>query len=135
MEEINQLFHSIRAQRHDFMNHVQTIHSLAELNKMDELKAYTSELTGEIRQMNDIINIGNPAIAALIRAKISQAELLKVRFETNINDMNKMELGVKSLDMTRIFGNLIDNAYDEVMNYPEERTYRAPCHWTKTRVP
>jgi signal transduction histidine kinase len=120
VEEINQLFHSIRAQRHDFMNDVQTIHSLAELNKVDELKAYTSELTGEIRQMNDIINIGNPAIAALIRAKISQAELLKVRFETSINDMNKMELGVKSLDMTRILGNLIDNAYDEVMNYPED---------------
>ena len=37
VEEINQLFHSIRAQRHDFMNHVQTIHSLAELNKVDEL--------------------------------------------------------------------------------------------------
>ncbi|BBH18727.1 hypothetical protein Back11_00720 [Paenibacillus baekrokdamisoli] len=120
VEEINQLFQSIRAQRHDFMNHVQTIHSLAELNKFTELKSYASELTGEIRQMNDIINIGNPAIAALVRSKISQAELLKVDLDTRISDMNNMELGVKSLDMTRILGNLIDNAFDEVLNYPED---------------
>ncbi|MFC5653535.1 sensor histidine kinase [Paenibacillus solisilvae] len=123
VEEINQLFQSIRAQRHDFLNHVQTIHSLAEVNKIDELKAYTAELTGEIRQMNDIINIGNPAIAALIRAKISQAELLRVQLETSISDMNKMELGVKSLDMTRILGNLIDNAFDEALNYSEEERF------------
>ena len=67
--------------------------------------------------------------------KISQAELLKVRFETNINDMNKMELGVKSLDMTQIFGNLIDNAYDEVMNYPEEERIVRLQIGQKLRVP
>jgi hypothetical protein len=121
VEEINQLFHSIRAQRHDFMNHVQTIHSLAELGKLDGLKAYTAELTGEIREMNDIINIGNPAIAALIRSKISQAESMKIQFETKFSDINQIALGVKSLDLTRMLGNLIDNAFDEVMNCPEEQ--------------
>ncbi|UVI28593.1 sensor histidine kinase [Paenibacillus spongiae] len=121
VEEINGLFRAIREQRHDFMNHVQTIHALAELNKTDELKSYTSELTGEIRQLNDIINIGNPAIAALIRSKISQAESLKIKLETSFADMSNLALGIKSLDLTRVLGNLIDNAFDEVMNYPEER--------------
>ncbi|MFC4779375.1 sensor histidine kinase [Paenibacillus sp. GCM10023252] len=119
VDEINQMFHSIRAQRHDFINHVQTIHSLAELQKTQELAAYTKELTGEIRLMNDIINIGNPAIAALIRSKISQAESLHVSLVTSFSGMNKLEMGVKTLDLTRILGNLIDNAFDEVMKYPE----------------
>lgn len=121
VDEVNGLFQSIREQRHDFMNHVQMIHSFVQMNKIDELKQYTEELAGEIRQMNDIINIGNPAIAALIRSKITQAEALKIIFKADFTDINKLELGVKSLDLTRMLGNLIDNAFDEVQSYPEER--------------
>jgi signal transduction histidine kinase len=121
VDEINQLFNTIRAQRHDFLNHVQTLHSLAELGKLDDLKAYSKELTGEIRVMNDIISIGNPAIAALVRSKISQAESRKIRFTTNFYALSHLELGVKSLDLTRLIGNLVDNAFDEVLKYPEEQ--------------
>lgn len=118
-EEINSLFHSIRAQRHDFINHVQTIHSLAELNKHKELIAYTKELTGEIKVMNDIINIGNPAIAALIRSKISQAEGHRINFQCRFNGLRLQGMGGKTLDINRILGNLIDNAFDEVLKYEE----------------
>ncbi len=121
IDEINQMFHSIRAQRHDFLNHVQTIHSLAELSKTKELAAYTKELTGEIRLMNDIINIGNPAIAALIRSKISQAESSKIQFACSFSGLNMQEMGAKTLDVNRILGNLIDNAFDEVLKYPDEQ--------------
>ncbi|SFE48532.1 Sensor_kinase_SpoOB-type, alpha-helical domain [Paenibacillus catalpae] len=120
VDEINSMFQSIRAQRHDFLNHVQTIHSLAELNKSKELVAYTKELTGEIRLMNDIINIGNPAIAALIRSKISQAESCRIAFTCSFSGLNRLEMGIKTLDVNRMLGNLIDNAFDEVMKYGEE---------------
>ncbi|REK69390.1 sensor histidine kinase [Paenibacillus paeoniae] len=120
-EEINSLFHSIRAQRHDFINHVQTIHSLAELNKHKELVAYTKELTGEIKVMNDIINIGNPAIAALIRSKISQAEGHRINFQCRFNGLRLQGMGGTTLDINRILGNLIDNAFDEVLKYDEEQ--------------
>lgn len=120
-EEINSLFHSIRAQRHDFINHVQTIHSLAELNKHKELVAYTKELTGEIKDMNDIINIGNPAIAALIRSKISQAEGHRIHFQCQFKGLRLQGMGGKTLDINRILGNLIDNAFDEVLKYDENQ--------------
>ncbi|WP_246096595.1 sensor histidine kinase [Paenibacillus sinopodophylli] len=123
VEEINQMFHSIRAQRHDFLNHVQTIHSLAELNKSQELVAYTKELTGDIRLMNDIINIGNPAIAALVRSKISQAEIHKIHFSCSFAGLNMTEMGIKTLDVNRMLGNLIDNAFDEVLKYGEDRRH------------
>ncbi|MGO4111115.1 sensor histidine kinase [Paenibacillus sp. YAF4_2] len=121
VDEINSMFQSIRAQRHDFLNHVQTIHSLAELNKSKELVAYTKELTGEIRLMNDIINIGNPAIAALIRSKISQAESHRIAFSCSFSGLNRLEMGLKTLDVNRMLGNLIDNAFDEVLKYAEDR--------------
>jgi len=120
IDEINGLFHSIRAQRHDFINHVQTIRSLAELNKTSALVAYTKELTKDIRDMNDMINIGNPAIAALIRSKISQAESHHIEMECVFDGLNTKEMGAKTLDVNRIIGNLIDNAFDEVLKYDQE---------------
>lgn len=123
VDEINQMFQSIRAQRHDFLNHVQTIHSLAELDKSRELVAYTKELTGDIRLMNDIINIGNPAIAALVRSKISQAESNKIQFICSFTGLNMQEMGVRTLDVNRMLGNLIDNAFDEVLKYAEDRRH------------
>ncbi|WP_224722913.1 sensor histidine kinase [Paenibacillus vietnamensis] len=123
VEEINQLFQAIRAQRHDFVNHVQTIHSLAELDKSKELVAYTKELTGDIRLMNDIINIGNPAIAALVRSKISQAENYRIQFSCSFTGLNLKDMGVKTLDVNRMLGNLIDNAFDEVLGYTEDRRH------------
>jgi sensor histidine kinase regulating citrate/malate metabolism len=35
--------------------------------------------------------------------------------------MNNLKLGVKSLDLTKVLGNLIDNAIDEVSLLPEEK--------------
>ncbi|MFD1956601.1 sensor histidine kinase [Paenibacillus thailandensis] len=119
-EEMNQMFLAIRGQRHDFINHVQTIHALAELNKTEELVAYTKELTGEIRAVNDIIHIGNPAVAALVRSKISQAETFKIRFICSFEGLEQLEMGTRTFDLNRVIGNLIDNAFDEVRKMPEE---------------
>lgn len=123
VEEINQLLVSVKAQRHDFLNYVQTIQSLVDLGKVTELKDFMKELTGEIQLTNEMINIGNPAIAALIRSKLAQALERKVRFENNFHGLDKLDFGMKSLDLTRVIGNLIDNAFDEVMKYPEDRRF------------
>lgn len=121
LTEMNQLYNSIRAQRHDFINHVQTMHSMATLNKVNELKAYAKELSGEVHELSELITIDNPAIAALVRSKLSQAAGQKTRLECSFEGMGTLELGVKSLDLTRMLGNLIDNALDEVSHYPEEK--------------
>ncbi|WP_279630128.1 sensor histidine kinase [Paenibacillus protaetiae] len=120
-DEINQMFQAIRGQRHDFLNHVQTIYALAELRKSEELLAYAKELTGEIRAMNDIINIGNPAIAALIRSKLSQAEAFHIQLDCKLGGLTKLGMGIRTLDLNRMIGNLIDNAFDEVLKFPEEQ--------------
>lgn len=121
IEEMNRMFDMIRSQRHDFSNHVQTLHSLAQLNKLDDLRSYAKDLAGEIRIADDFINIGNPAIAALVRSRLSQAETGKIDFESRFSGLERLDLGVKSLDMIRMIGNLVDNAFDEVMNYGEEK--------------
>lgn len=119
VEEINALFQLIRSQRHDFINQVQTIHSLTKLKHYEELEKFTEEIAGEIHIINDYINIGHPAIAALIRSKLSQAEAHHIHCSHDVKAVKLTALAGQALDINRILGNLIDNAFDEVLNYEE----------------
>ena len=121
IHEVNELFTSIRGQRHDFLNQVQTIHTMATMGKTEDLKNFTAELIGDIRVINDIIQIGNPAVAALIQAKIVAAADKKISFHYEISNLNDLKLGVKSVDIVKIIGNLVDNAFDEVASLHEDK--------------
>lgn len=123
IEDVNQLFTTIRGQRHDFINHVQVIMSFLKRGKYEELKKYTEELVGEIQEINEIIQIGDPALAALIQAKTVSALQKKVNFQYSIQNVDHLTLGVKSVDIVKITANLIDNAFDEMMKLPPEERH------------
>jgi signal transduction histidine kinase len=120
---IETLFQSIKEQRHDFINHIQTIHSFLTLKHYDEVQKYTKALVGEIRIVNELIDIDNPALIALIQAKITQAERLNIRFDYAFDQMAQLKLSpVKSTDIVKMLSNLIDNAFDATMELdPEHR--------------
>jgi sensor histidine kinase regulating citrate/malate metabolism len=110
---INTLFQSIREQRHDFINHIQTIHSFLQLKRYDDVKNYTNALVGEIRAIGELVNIQDPALIALMQAKLSQAESRGVELEYEFDEMDQLRLSpIKSTDVVKIISNLIDNAFD-----------------------
>lgn len=115
IDEVNQMFMAVRGQRHDLLNHISTVHSLVTLKKYNELENYTQELVGDIQEINDIITIGHPAIAALIQTKSSIAVQRRIKFTQSFPNITYFRLGVRSVDIIRIIGNLIDNAFDAVM--------------------
>ncbi|MDF2653491.1 MAG: hypothetical protein K0Q73_9296 [Paenibacillus sp.] len=121
IDDINRMFTTVRGQRHDFLNHVQVISSFLRMRKLDELDKYTKELIGETTEINDIISIGNPALAALIRAKSTEALSRKIQFEYDCGSMEGFSLGVKSIDLIKILGNLLDNAFEASMLLPANK--------------
>ncbi|WP_246067076.1 sensor histidine kinase [Paenibacillus koleovorans] len=128
IDDINRMFTTVRGQRHDFMNHVQVISSMVRMRKMDELEKYTQELVGETSEINEIMSIGNPALAALVQAKCAIAVSLKIEFTYDCTGFNSRELGPKSIDLVKIIGNLLDNAFDEVVKLlQEQRFVRLEC--------
>ena len=120
LNNLDNMFTMIRGQRHDLINHVNTIHYLATYGTREELLQYTEDLTGHVSQVNDIVRIGNPAIAAIVTAKIVEASRNKIQFEHELLGFRDGSLGVKTLDIVRIISNLIDNAFHEVMKLPEQ---------------
>lgn len=115
VDHIGSLFRSMKEQRHDFNNHVATIHSLVHLKEYTELDRYTTEIIGETTALNDIIQINVPALCAIVQSKVIQAVERKITFFHEVSNLNQINLGaVKATDLVRIISNLIDNAFDAV---------------------
>lgn len=110
-ENIMEMINTVRGQRHDFMNHLQVIDGLNRLGNSSELDDYLAELLNETSNYNEMLKINNPIIAALINAKISQANMREIILYTHIESTLSC-LSTAAVDVTRIIGNLIDNAMD-----------------------
>jgi signal transduction histidine kinase len=121
IQNVDMMFAAIRGQRHDFLNHVQTIYALLSHGKREAQLKYMKELIEEIDDVTDIIRIGHPAIAALIQAKIAVAIRTKITFHYHFTGLDGLTLGIKSVDIVKIIGNLIDNAFDEANKFPPEQ--------------
>lgn len=131
IDNTNRLFLTMRSQRHDFLNHVQVIHSFVQREKYDELKEYTSTLVDEIQQFNDILSIGHPALCAVVQMKSAIAEQKNILFRFQFTNMENDNLGIKSVDIVKITGNLIDNAFDEVMKLPNSKRWVKIKGWVQ----
>jgi signal transduction histidine kinase len=132
-EEVNQMFLNIKGQRHDFLNHVNVIHSFVELGKYEELKKYTNTLIGEIGTVNDVIKIGQPEIAAIVQAKMVMADNKKIQFLHEFESLDSTMTGTKSMDVVRIIGNLMDNAFDEIEEMPTENRWVKCSVWLENK--
>lgn len=120
ISDLNKMFASIRGQRHDFANHVQVMYSMLTLKKHDQLRTYMEEVVKEIQSMNvAIVELPSPALAALVQAKAAIAAEKKIRFDYLVHSTSLTFSSVTSIDLVRIIGNLVDNAFDEVIKLPE----------------
>lgn len=118
------LINSVRSQRHDFVNNLQVITSLAHTGDREALKEYLSQLNDSVSFYNDMLKINEPIISALLNAKLAQAEVKGIKVKTNV-DANLSKLSTRAFDITRILGNLLDNALDAVAeNQKQDRWIR-----------
>lgn len=112
--QLEDLNGSLRRQRHDFMNHLQVVFSLTEMREYDESMQYIERVYGDIQRVSSVLKTSIPAINALIAAKHADFEERGIRFETEIAS-SWAGLPVSGWEMCRVFGNLIDNARDAIL--------------------
>lgn len=108
LEELNS---TLRAQRHDFMNHLQVVYSLIELGEHASASEYIEKVYGDIQRVSRALKTAHPAINALLAAKLSDCEERGVRVEMTIGSAWQ-SLPVPGWEMCRVLGNLIDNGMD-----------------------
>jgi two-component system, CitB family, sensor kinase len=112
---------SLRAQAHEFSNQLHTISGLIELEEYPEVVRYVSRLTRSQARLNDQVTtlIEDPAVAALLIAKASQAGergiQLRIAEGTRLGRVDEL----LSADLTTVVGNLVDNALDAIGHAPD----------------
>ena len=66
IEAMESLNNTLRAQRHDFLNHLQVVYSLMEMQEYDEANAYIEKIYGSITAVSRVMKTANPSINALL---------------------------------------------------------------------
>ena len=111
IEAMESLNNTLRAQRHDFLNHLQVVYSLMEMEEYGEANAYIEKVYVAITAVSRVMKTANPAINALLQVKLAACEKAGVQAEVNIQSAWK-DLPVPGWEMCKVLSNLIDNALD-----------------------
>lgn len=109
----------VRSQRHDYNLHVQTVASLISQQKWDECRSYVNALAHDTSELNAILPVKDPAIAALIaNFKITAAQR-GITLRVDIQD-DMADISTSAYETNKIIGNLLQNALDEMEQSPSQ---------------
>ncbi len=117
LEEFNK---TLRSQRHDYLNHIQVIYSLMELEEFNEARRYIEPVYKDIVRISKALKTSKPAVNALLQAKLQVAEKNNIDMELEIKS-NLNNLNMEPWDFCRIIGNIIDNAIFALKQKPNNR--------------
>jgi len=105
LEDFNK---TLRTQRHDYLNHIQVIYSLMELEEFEEARKYIEPVYKDIVRVSKALKTSKPAVNALLQAKLQMAEKNHIDMELEIKSDLKY-LKMEPWEFCRVIGNIIDN--------------------------
>ena len=117
-EEVQHIYATMRAWRHDYHNHIQTLKFLAANNDIVGIREYLNELDTNLSILDSSIRTGNSMADAILNSKVSLAKAreIDVRVDAHI----PVKLKISEIDLCCILGNLFDNAIDASMALPPQ---------------
>lgn len=123
MESCNQmqkLNSELRAQRHDYLNHMQVVYGMVELEEYEELRGYLEPLYKDIMKTGKAIRTSIPAVNALLMAKMGAVETLGIDFYIEVKSDLKY-LKIEPWELCKVLSNLIDNAITALSTMESDR--------------
>lgn len=108
IKQLEELNRTLRVQRHDYLNHIQVIYTLMELEEYEEAREYIEPVYKDIVRVSKALKTSRPAVNALLQAKIQTAEQNGIEMELEIKSDLK-NLTMEPWEFCRVIGNIIDN--------------------------
>ncbi|MBP3594045.1 MAG: Spo0B domain-containing protein [Lachnospiraceae bacterium] len=120
LKNLEQLNFELRAARHDYLNHLQVVYGLLELEEYEDLKKYLTPVYKGIMKTGKALKTSKPALNALLKAKMEEAEGKEIDVYVEVkSDLQK--LPVEDWQLCKVLSNLIDNAMTALSETTEER--------------
>ncbi|MGN6724015.1 MAG: ATP-binding protein [Marmoricola sp.] len=131
LDSVQRLTDALRAQHHDFANHLHTVAGLIELGENEEALRYLVELGASEASFSESLRsrIASPVIVGLLVGKAAVASERGISL-TLTEDSWVGDAPDRVQAVTTILGNLIDNSLDALSSVdgrvPPEAVYRDP---------
>ncbi|MBR4234969.1 MAG: GHKL domain-containing protein [Clostridia bacterium] len=117
VEEVQNIYKTMRGWRHDYHNHIQTMLALEADGQREQLKKYLLGLNDDLTQVDTVVKTGNVMVDAILNSKLS---LIKSHgIATNVKAALPGALNVNDVDMCVALGNLLDNALEACLRQTE----------------
>ena len=115
-DEVQNIYQTMRAWRHDYHNHMQSIKAMLELGETAELSEYLDNLEKDLDSIDIAIRTGNVGLDAILSSKVSIAR--KNNIEVNCTAKVPQDLKISDVHFCAIVGNLMDNAIEACEKIP-----------------
>lgn len=109
-EEVENMYRTMRAWRHDYHNHIQAANSYLELKKYNELAVYLKQLDENLREIDQIIKTGNLMADAILNSKLALMREYCIRTEVTAHVPSNVK--ITDTELCVLLGNLLDNAIE-----------------------
>ena len=127
---LRQLNFELRSVRHDYLNHLQVIYGLLELEEYEELKEYLKPVYKELMKMGKALKTSKPALNALLMAKMKEAESQGVDVYVEVKSDLK-HLPLEGWHLCKVLSNLLDNAMTALKEKDGEKKIEVDINETK----
>ena len=119
--ELNEKYNNSRRIIHDVRKHIASLDGLINANKTDEAERYKGLLNAELDKLIPGFECDSAILTVVINNKIETADTMNVKFrvDAEFTDINF----ISNLDITTIFSNLLDNAFEASGELPEDNRY------------
>jgi len=108
IKNLEALNSTLRMQRHDFLNQMQVVYGLLELEEYVEAKIYMNSIFKEIMKVSNALKTAQPAVNALLQAKLQMADKNGVDMYLDIKSDLK-QLKMEPWELCKVLANIIDN--------------------------
>lgn len=103
---------------HDLHNHIEAIYQCLTQGDVGEAIRYCEGLRTPVREISQTVWTGDKAIDYLISSKIALAEQEQIKTKVNVEYPHNTN--IRSVDLTTILGNLLDNALEAAETAPDK---------------
>jgi sensor histidine kinase regulating citrate/malate metabolism len=111
VREMQKLNLQMRAQRHDFYNHLTAVYGYLTASHYHKAESYIEILYQDVRRIKDLLEINPPELGALLSLKQEAGKARGIEFRWRVS-MESNILPLPPDELTQLTGNLLDNALD-----------------------
>ena len=121
VEEVQNLYLTMRGWRHDYHNHLQALKAQLSMGQTELAQQYLGKLEQDLDGIRQMVESGNVSLDAILNSKLSYAQ--KKEIALNYKATVPQRLTVSDIDLCVLIGNLIDNAVESCEKLPVEKRF------------